>query len=140
VVPGKIDALRAKWRANLSLPDLIALRDEIDAMLHRIRSERYIHPPVITCRHCGHIGEAMESDVSVRATILSLGRFGIAAAEDVKTLEKRWAAYRKHNALDLHGKLAGPGRTYLRSFRSIAVISVAICPPLYGRRIRLQNY
>jgi hypothetical protein len=105
-----VDALRAKWHPDLSLPDLIALRDELDAMLHRIRSKRHIHPPLITCRHCGHVGEAMEPDVSVRATILSLGRFGIAAAEDVKTIEKRWTAYRKQNALDLHGRLAGPGK------------------------------
>jgi hypothetical protein len=102
-----IDALRAKWRADLSLHDLITLRDELDAMLHRIRSERHIRTPIITCRHCGHIGEAMEPDVSVRATILSLGRFGIASAKDVRTLEKRWEVYRKQNALDLHGKLAG---------------------------------
>jgi hypothetical protein len=111
---------------NLSLADLIALRDELDAMLHRIRSERHIRPPVITCRHCGHVGEAMEPDVSVRATILSLGRFGIAAAEDVKMLEKCWAAYRKQNALDLHGKLAGPGkpgsapRVWIRSTHCVA--------------------
>jgi hypothetical protein len=105
-----VDALRAKWRADLSMADLMALRDELDAMLHRIRSERHIRPPVITCSHCGHVGEAMEPEVSVRATILSLGRFGIAAAEDVRTIEKRWAAYRKQNALDLHGKLAGSGK------------------------------
>jgi hypothetical protein len=105
-----VDALRVKWHPDLSLPALIAMRDELDAMLHRIRSERHIRPPLVVCRHCGHVGEAMEPDVSVRATILSLGRFGIAAPEDVKTLEKRWVAYRKQNGLDLHGKPAGPGK------------------------------
>ena len=77
-------------------------------MLHRIRAERHIPPRVITCPHCGHVGEAAEPDVTVRAMILSLGRFGIAPAEQVKVLEKRWVAYRKQNGLDLYGKEAEP--------------------------------
>ena len=49
-------------------------------------------------------GEAAEPDVSVRAVILSLGRFGIASAEEVKALEKSWSPYRKQKGLDLYGK------------------------------------
>ena len=44
--------------------------------------------------------------VSVRATILALGRFGIVAAAEVKSLEKRWAKHRKENSLDRNGKLS----------------------------------
>jgi hypothetical protein len=51
-------------------------------------------------------GEAAEPDVSVRAVTLSLGRFGIASADEVKTIEKRWAGYRKMKGLDLYGKTA----------------------------------
>jgi len=40
--------------------------------------------------------------------ILSLGRFGMAPTEQVKSLEKRWAAHRKQNGLDLYGKTAEP--------------------------------
>ena len=36
--------------------------------------------------------------------ILSLSRFGIAPAEQTYALEKGWAAFRKQNGLDLHGK------------------------------------
>jgi hypothetical protein len=36
--------------------------------------------------------------------VLSLTRFGIAPAEQIHALEKRWAAYRKQNELDLYGK------------------------------------
>jgi hypothetical protein len=35
-----LDVLRVRWRANLSFSETIALRDGLDAMLHRIRSER----------------------------------------------------------------------------------------------------
>ena len=59
---------------------MIALRDELDAMLHRIRSERHIRTPVIRCRRCGRVGPAAEPDVTVRAMIFSLGRFGVVPA------------------------------------------------------------
>ena len=106
--PEMLQTLGAKWRPDMSFVELIALRDELDTMLHRIRSERHIHAPVVTCWRCGHVGPGVEPDVSVRAMILSFGRFGIAPAEQVKGLEKRWATYRKHNRLDLHGKVGDP--------------------------------
>ena len=104
--PEMLEILRARWRAGLPFAELIELRDELDTMLHQIRAERHIRPPVVSCSRCGHVGEAAEPDVTVRAMILSLGRFGVAPAEQVKTLEKRWAAYRKQNGLDLYGKPA----------------------------------
>ena len=79
-------------------------------MLRRIRSERNIRTPVIRCPTCGRIGPAAEPDVSVRATIIALGRFGIASAEDVKGLEKHWTAHRKAYGLDLRGKPAASPR------------------------------
>lgn len=99
-----VETLRIRWRVGLSVDEVIALRDQLDAMLHRIRAERHIRPPVIKCARCGHVGEAAEPDVSVRAVILSLGRFGIASAEEVKALEKSWSLYRKQKGLDLYGK------------------------------------
>lgn len=101
-----VDELRRRWHGGLSLAELIHLRDDLDSMLRRIRSERNIRTPVIRCRTCGHIGPSAEPDVTVRATIIALGRFGIAPAEDVKGLEKRWTAHRKANGLNLHGKPA----------------------------------
>jgi hypothetical protein len=103
-----IEILRTRWRVSLPFEALIELRDELDAMLHRIRAEHHIRPPVISCPRCGHVGEAAEPDVTVRAMILSLGRFGIAPSAQVKVLGKRWAAYRKQNGLDLYGKTALP--------------------------------
>jgi hypothetical protein len=106
--PEMLEILRTRWHASLSIDELIELRCELDTMLHRIRSERHIRPPVIKCPRCGHVGEAAEPDVTVRAMILSLGRFGIAQAEQVRLLEKRWATHRKQNRLDLYGKTAEP--------------------------------
>ena len=104
--PEMVETLRMGWHAGLPFEEVIALRDQLDAMLHRIRAERHIRPPVIRCTRCGHVGEAAEPDVSVRAVILSLGRFGIASADEVKTIEKRWGGYRKMKELDLYGKTA----------------------------------
>ena len=108
--PEMVEELRSRWRVGLSLADMIQLRNDLDAMLHRIRAERNIRTPVIRCRSCGHIGPAAEPDVSVRATIIALSRFGIASVEEVKALEKRWAAHRKANGLDLNGKQASAQR------------------------------
>jgi hypothetical protein len=90
----------------LPLSDLIQLRNDLDAMLHRIRSEWNIRTPVVRCPRCGDTGPKAEPDVSVQATILALGRFGIALVEEVKALDKRWTVYRKTNGLDLHGTSA----------------------------------
>jgi hypothetical protein len=111
--PEMVDELRKRWRPESPLTGLIQLSNDLDAMLHRIRSERNIRTPVIRCSRCGHTGPAAEPEVSVRATILALGRFGIALLEEVKALDKRWAVYRKANGLDLHGtpsatKATGP--------------------------------
>ena len=108
--PEMLEILRARWHVGLPFAELIELRDELDTMLHRIRAERHIRPPVIRCPRCGHVGEAAEPDVTIRAMILSLGRFGMAPAEQVKTLERSWAAHRKQNGLDLYGKTAEPAK------------------------------
>ena len=84
--PEMVDELRKRWRPESPLTGLIQLSNDLDAMLHRIRSERNIRTPVIRCSRCGHTGPAAEPEVSVRATILALGRFGIALVEEVKAL------------------------------------------------------
>ena len=102
--PEMIERLRAQWHPGMSCDALIELRDELDAQLQRIRSERRIHPPIFRCPGCGHVGEGADPHVSVRAMILSLGRFGIASLAQTSAIEKRWVAHRKQNGLDLDGK------------------------------------
>jgi hypothetical protein len=111
--PEMIEKLRSQWRQDLSFDAIVELRDELDAMLQQIRSERHIRPPVFKCPKCGHVGEGADAHVSVRAMILSLVRFGIAAAETTYMIEKRWAGYRKERQLDLYGKGVAPKSTHL---------------------------
>jgi hypothetical protein len=103
-----VERLRDQWHPAMSFDALISLRDDLDAMLQRLRLEGNISSPVFSCRDCGHVGPAATPHVSVRAMVLSLARFGIAPAEQVHTLEKRWAVYRKQHELDLYGKTASP--------------------------------
>jgi hypothetical protein len=98
-----IDLLRSQWHPGMSFDALVELRDELDAMLGRIRAERHIRPAVFQCPKCGHVGEGRQPHVSVRAMTLSLGRFGFAPAEQTRALEKAWAAHRKQMGLDLYG-------------------------------------
>jgi hypothetical protein len=74
------------------------------AMLQTIRHEQNILPPMMTCPQCKTRHRAAASRVSVRAMLLALGRFGIAGADEVQTLEKGWKKHREGNALDLYGK------------------------------------
>ena len=68
--PEMIEWLRAKWHQGMSCDALIELRDELDAQLQRIRSERPIRSPILKCPCCGHVGEGADPHVSVRAMIL----------------------------------------------------------------------
>jgi hypothetical protein len=103
-----IEHLRSQWHQGMSFEAIVELRDDLDAMLQRIRSEGDIRSPVFRCRHCGHTGPGAAPHVSVRALILSLTRFGIAAAEPAWAIEKGWAAHRKRNGLDLYGRRTAP--------------------------------
>ena len=99
-----VERLRDQWHPEMPFDAMIPLRDDLDKTLQRIRSERNIGSPVFRCPHCGHVGPAATPHVSVRAMILSLKRFGIAPADQIHDLEKRWAVHRKQNDLDVYGK------------------------------------
>jgi hypothetical protein len=104
--PEMVEMLRAGWRAQMSWDDLIALCDRLDSVLQHIRHSRNIRP-VTTSMMCPCCGDPMvqgAARVSVRATILALGRFGIAPEAEVKLLEKRWKKYRESTPCDRYGK------------------------------------
>ena len=75
-----VEHLRLRWRDDMPMEALLGLRDELDDMLERIRSTRHMSNPVFKCPACGHIGRGADPQISVRATILALARFGVAAA------------------------------------------------------------
>jgi hypothetical protein len=104
--PEMVEHLRLRWRDDLSMEALLGLRDELDDMLGRIRSTRHISNPVFKCPACGHIGRGADPQISVRATILALARFGVAAREPARALEKAWSTYRNAARLDLYGHAA----------------------------------
>jgi len=95
-----------RWRDDLPIKDLLVLRAELDDMLERIRSTLHIANPVFTCPVCGHIAPGADPHVRVRATILALARFGVAAREPARALEKAWTTYRKTAGLDEYGRVA----------------------------------
>jgi len=98
--PEMVQQLRV---GDLPVKDLLVLRVELDDMLGRLRSTLHIANPVFTCPACGHIGRGADPHVSVRATILALARFGVAAKEPARALEKAWTTYRKTAGLDEYG-------------------------------------
>jgi len=103
-----VEMLRQEWKSELSWEQVFTLRDRLDAMLEEIRTSRGIQPPSMWCPVCNQRTQQAPPRVSVRATILALGRFGIVTPAEAKSLEKRWAKHRKENSLDRNGKFTEP--------------------------------
>ena len=101
--PELVEILRSRWHVEMKLDELIQLTAELDDTLQDIRASRNIQPPMMWCPKCLARRRASPPRVSVRAAILALGRFGVANAETVKTLEKRWKKHRQVYHLDLYG-------------------------------------
>ena len=102
--PERIDTLRQSWRGDVGIDEVIALAQGLDGMLQNIRTEREIRPPTFRCPECGHRGPGGEPRVSVRATILAVGRFGIGDMAEVKRIERLWKQHRSAEKLDLYGR------------------------------------
>ena len=106
-LPEMIETLRSQWTAAMPFPVLIELSNILDGMFQRRRPRGPILPPGSRCPECGRIvgSESQQRySISVRATILSLCRFGIASPEVTRRTEKEWARYRAENRLDLYGR------------------------------------
>jgi len=90
----------------MSWDELIGLRDRLDSLLQDIRHSRAITRPAMStkCPCCGAPMVQGAASVSVRATILALGRFGLASEPEVNLLEKRWKKYQQTTGRDAHGK------------------------------------
>jgi hypothetical protein len=106
--PEMVQSLRARWHRSMSIIELIELCGQLDVMLQSIRSERGILPPLGYCRHCQGRHRAAPPRVSVRALILALARFEIAALDESRALEKSWKRYRLSQQLDLYGQPVEP--------------------------------
>ncbi|MFQ6092685.1 MAG: hypothetical protein ACE5OR_08400 [bacterium] len=102
--PEMIELLQEKWNSSMSWEELIELRNHLDSILQTIRTERNILPPMMWCPRCKKRHRSAPPKVSVRATIFALGRFGIVAEPEVKTLEKGWKKYSREHDLDMYGK------------------------------------
>ena len=102
--------LRESWRSDLSWPEVVALVERLQARLDEIRRARSIEPPTFTCHVCGAREPGRAPRISVRATLLSLKRFGIEPPDVVRSLERSWSRYRESHELDLYGKPAAGGK------------------------------
>jgi hypothetical protein len=94
------------------------------------RHKGRISSPIFTCPHCGTRAKGAEPRVTVRATILALGRFQIAPEVMVKQVEKNWAQYRKEHGLDRYGAASEPIKAEAKSFRAIIFLCSELSPRL----------
>jgi hypothetical protein len=104
--PEVVSALRDKWRCDLPVPEVIALRNELQEVLSTLRRLRGIVPPTIRCPSCGVVGSPVEPVISVRAMLIAAHRYGIAPSDECDAIAREWERYRKAHKLDLTGKRA----------------------------------
>jgi hypothetical protein len=102
--PELIEMVRQAGAPAMSMDALLRLRDRLDTALQTIRRTRQIVPAMMWCSHCQARHRAAPPSVSVRATILALGRFTRATASEVQALEKRWNSYRRQHQLNREGQ------------------------------------
>ncbi len=102
-----IEMLRQLWDPGLSWAELALLAARLDTTLQQIRKDRNIIPPMFTCPKCGVRKRSSFGRISVNATILAVGRFGVASESNLKELSKGWKKYRKEHDLDPYGRKAG---------------------------------
>jgi hypothetical protein len=107
-----IEILQQQWKSELSWNELTRLAAHLDATLQQIRKDRNIIPPMCTCSKCGIYGRSRFGRISINATILAAGRFGIASPSNVKALSKGWKKYRKEHGLDHYGEKESTATTY----------------------------
>ena len=102
--PELIAIVRQVGEPSMSMDALLQLRDQLDTTLKMLRQTRQILPAMMWCPHCQARHRAAPPSVSVRATILALGRFTPATASEVQALEKRWNSYRRQHQLNREGQ------------------------------------
>ena len=91
--PEMIETLRSRWNTAMPFPVLIELCNILDGMFQRRRPRGPFLPQGSRCPACGRIvgsERQQRQGITVRATILSLRRFGIASPEVTKRTEKEW--------------------------------------------------
>src|SRR5499427_8204941 len=102
--PELIAIVRQVGEPSMSMDALLRLRNQLDTTLKTLRQTRQILPAMMWCPHCQARHRAAPPSVSVRATILALGRYTCATASEVQALEKQWNRYRKQQQLDRDGQ------------------------------------
>ena len=109
--PELIAIVRQAGNPAMSMDALLRLRDRLDASLQTLRQTRQLLPAMMWCPHCQARHRAAPPSVSVRATILALGRYTRMTASEVQALEKHWNRYRKQHHLDRDGQPEDAGGT-----------------------------
>ena len=102
--PEMIDMLSRQWTPDLSWDELVGLAARLDATLQQIRKDRNIIPPMFTCSKCGVSKRSCFTKISVNATILAAGRFGIMSQSEARGMSRRWKKYSKEQDINLYGE------------------------------------
>ena len=102
--PEMLEELQQYWSAGVSWDDLVTFCSRMTAVRAKLRQDRGIKSPMMTCRDCGERSRSELPDISPRSALFALRKVGTIADEEMKALDRQWANHRKENGLDAYGK------------------------------------
>ena len=101
--PEMLAELEAFWTPDVSWDALIAFCTRMTAVRSEIRTTRGIRSPMMYCPSCKQRHRSRLPDISPRSALFALQKLEMISDDQMKTLDRDWAKYRKEKQLDAYG-------------------------------------
>lgn len=101
--PEMLAELEDFWTPEVSWDALIAFCARMTAFRSEIRKTRGIRSPMMYCPSCKQRHPAKLPDVSPRSALFALQKLCMVSEDEIETLNRDWARYRKEKQLDAYG-------------------------------------
>lgn len=101
-----LDDLKNDWSIEMTWDELAVFCRSMTEKRRRIKEERGIKPPQMTCKNCG--GPMVLPPISIRSALFALRKIGAINDDQLKKLDRDWDRYRKQNGLNAYGNRSEP--------------------------------
>jgi hypothetical protein len=96
-----LNDLKSTWTRDMTWEELADFCRRMTAKRQKIKDDRCIKPPHMTCKCCG--GQMKLSPISIRSAMFALRKLELIDETEFKKLDREWSKYRKANNLDAFG-------------------------------------
>jgi len=91
------------WSPDVSWEAMIEFCRRMTSFRALIRKAKGIQSPMMYCHSCKEMHRTKIEEVSPRSALFALQKQGVISDEELKSLDRDWAKYRKQNQLDACG-------------------------------------